>query len=546
MAILTNSPVSGNYGNVVIGTTSSITFVLVSSSPGGVIVTAINLTGGSQWAIAGVPALPATVAPSISISFTVTVTPTVAGTITAQVLVEYKYLIAGKFLVSASILINLGATGIGTTSLVGVFNPALLGFPPTQVNLTGFLTTLLKNVGTSPFNVLSATFASCIAPPIFDGTGIDDLTSLGVYTGAANSGEQAYTIVVGGAGGIGLATVAAGGFGYANGDQGTISTGSGTAKYQVTSNIAGVVNGIEIIVPGSTYNTASGVTTTATTGSGSGLTLNITQQADTFAWQLNGSALSVQIPITTSPQNLSQGIQIQFADYTGHDLSDEWIVTVTPSEGTEYELLVPPTFPFTLAPGATQPFDVEFDPTTVGYLLDTLYAVTDAGDVACALEGVCLLIIPVAVCLNNELQVVVGGYGANGSAPAPLATEADNYNSDQVGLLIFNGALWESPGMEKTIFRLGFYYENFGVATLTGTLNVFRPQQGADYIDSVPFSITFGTALADESTRYQEVDVVATGEIITMSMARANSAGPVSIIGIIPYFEQRGEKVRES
>ena len=77
------------------------------------------------------------------------------------------------------------------------------------------------------------------------------------------------------AGAIRTQTIASGGTGYAVGDTGTIA--SGGAVYKVFSVSRGVVTAITFSVPyGSGYTISSGVTTTATTGSGTGLTLNIT------------------------------------------------------------------------------------------------------------------------------------------------------------------------------------------------------------------------------------------------------------------------------
>lgn len=71
--------------------------------------------------------------------------------------------------------------------------------------------------------------------------------------------------------------VTAGGAGYAIGDQGTILTGSATAKYQVTDVAAGVVTKLAILGAnrGASYGAGAGVATAATTGVGAGLTVDI-------------------------------------------------------------------------------------------------------------------------------------------------------------------------------------------------------------------------------------------------------------------------------
>lgn len=217
--------------------------------------------------------------------------------------------------------------------------------------------------------------------------------------------------------------------------------------------------------------------------------------------------------------------------------------------GAHFVLAAFPTLPFAVAVGASVALVAQFQPTTVGLQTDILTATTDiAGSITLSETGLASLVVPVAIASAGIRNLVIGGYDVNGVTgdPAPLQVDPISYDSDQVGVIVFNGALWEGLGQEKTLLRLGFYYENFGVVTLTGALQVYRPQGGVDNSDIVTFSITFGTVSAAKTTRYAEVDVVATGEIISLSMNRASTAGPVSIIAIVPYFEPRGEKVRES
>lgn len=69
----------------------------------------------------------------------------------------------------------------------------------------------------------------------------------------------------------------AGGAGYAIGDAGTIGgAGANSAHYQITNVAAGVVTGIIISSGGAGNAVAAGVATTATSGGGAGLTLNLT------------------------------------------------------------------------------------------------------------------------------------------------------------------------------------------------------------------------------------------------------------------------------
>lgn len=84
-------------------------------------------------------------------------------------------------------------------------------------------------------------------------------------------------------------SVNAGGTGYAPGDTGTI--GAGAATYSVTTAPAGVVTAVSLTAGGTGYSVATGVSTTATSGGGSGLKLNILTQSG----QLTGSATTIGV-----------------------------------------------------------------------------------------------------------------------------------------------------------------------------------------------------------------------------------------------------------
>src|SRR5262245_27056516 len=80
---------------------------------------------------------------------------------------------------------------------------------------------------------------------------------------------------VNGAGGILTAGITAGGTGYAVGDVISIG-GAGTGgKVQVVTAASGVITAFTVVASGTSYVVASGVATTALTGSGTGFTINI-------------------------------------------------------------------------------------------------------------------------------------------------------------------------------------------------------------------------------------------------------------------------------
>lgn len=293
----------------------------------------------------------------------------------------------------------------------------------------------------------------------------------------------------------------------------------------------------------------AGVSTTTVTvdwtniyGAGTPLTDDVTATA-----VLLGTVIWDPASLTFSTLEVNKTSQLT-VDLKNSGALDANITALTFADGTQFSLVSPPALPFPLVAGASQTLTIQFNPTFVGDLTDTLTSTDDLGDnPVLAIQGLCLPLLPIAICVNNDTELIVGGYDSTGLAgkPAPLVSSPDNYNADQAGLIVFNGPIWQGLGVEKTLMRLGFYYENLGVATLSGTISCFRPQQGADAIDSKSFSISFGTVAADKSDRYVEVDAIASGEILVLTLTRAVSSGPVSLTLITPYFEARGEKVKD-
>lgn len=105
---------------------------------------------------------------------------------------------------------------------------------------------------------------------------------------------------------ITTATVDSGGTGYAVGDTGVVGS-QASATYIVTAESGGVVSAIKMTYGGGGYSTGSGISTTASTGNGSGLTLNITAVAsgDQFfqqrvRWSANGEPAQFDPTINTS------------------------------------------------------------------------------------------------------------------------------------------------------------------------------------------------------------------------------------------------------
>lgn len=215
--------------------------------------------------------------------------------------------------------------------------------------------------------------------------------------------------------------------------------------------------------------------------------------------------------------------------------------------GAPYGLTGLPGFNLVLNPGDTTNFNVTFTPTSVGIFNDTVrIATTTIGNVDTAVQGSGVPIIPVAV-IGQNIRKLVTSFVDNLGNVLHKFIDSSNFNNTLLGgTLIFNGTLWDVPGYEKALRRLQVFYENYGVATLTLTTSVFRPSVSPDNFDQQVQSINIGTNAADLSERSAFFDVQTSGEIIIIQLSRAANGGPVSLIGFLPEFEEKGEKVENT
>ena len=118
-----------------------------------------------------------------------------------------------------------------------------------------------------------------------DGYGTPTQTILNAATAAilfdpiTGAGRKPLGVLLGPSTGVGNTQIDAapgsGGTGYAVNDTGTVDGGTTLAIYKITSVIAGVVTGFQITFVGSGYGITSNVSTSATTGAGAGLAIDI-------------------------------------------------------------------------------------------------------------------------------------------------------------------------------------------------------------------------------------------------------------------------------
>lgn len=217
--------------------------------------------------------------------------------------------------------------------------------------------------------------------------------------------------------------------------------------------------------------------------------------------------------------------------------------------GVNFSLNGVPALPHTLTnPGDSLSFNVRFTPLSGGSLTDTLNITTTANSPAVPVSGNGVQITPVSILTQNNRQVLWSFVDGVGNV---LHKQLDASNSlglltspgALAGTLILNGTIWNSIGLEKALRRIRVYYENVGVGALTCTVSTWRPSLGADTFDSATQSINLGSVAADLSERVGFFDIQLAGEIIVVSFTRPASGGPLSLIGFLPEFEDKGERV---
>ncbi len=169
-----------------------------------------------------------------------------------------------------------------------------------------------------------------ILSTVFNNSGLNDLSASAVYTG---TGDSVYTVTINGVHGILGSTLNNGGAGFAVNDLFTVD--GGTAGYLATGKVltvnAGVVLTYSILTYGSGYAAAAAINTTPTSGSGTGLKININSlQVDSFKWKKdNGTEVTALIPYVGGIYTMSFGVKIAFGAQTGHTLESQWVISNT-------------------------------------------------------------------------------------------------------------------------------------------------------------------------------------------------------------------------
>lgn len=289
-------------------------------------------------------------------------------------------------------------------------------------------------------------------------------------------------------------------------------------------------------------------------------TLSITTDASVdnapFSGAITGSGITTGVSVTPSPVSFpdtvithpSAAIVVTIKNIQG--AGNVTVNTIAMAAGTQFAISgIAPALPATIGPGATVTFNLTFTPLLLGTLNDTINITTTVNNPAVPAQGKGVQITPIAILNSSTRSLILSFLNTITALVQTFQLDSTNLNglltgnSPLVGTLLLNGPLWAQPGQEKALRRIWIAYENIGVASLTATVSVLRPQQGPNFFDVKTQTISIGTALADLTERTAFFDIQIAGEIIFLTLTRPASSGPISLIGFFPEFEAKGEKV---
>lgn len=204
----------------------------------------------------------------------------------------------------------------------------------------------------------------------------------------------------------------------------------------------------------------------------------------------------------------------------------------------------PQAFPFTVTAGNFVTVSVVCGYAILGVITSTLVITAQGGaTLSVPLTSDATLFFLGTGVLQNTLRAIILGF----SQPINKQLNQGNSNSELANTLVFNGSLWDRPGNEKQLERIEVFYENVGVCTgLTATVQSWRSALTPPAYDTATQTITLGDASADGKELSAFFDLTMTGELIILTITRSANSGPLSLIGFIPHFVEKGEKVEST
>lgn len=275
---------------------------------------------------------------------------------------------------------------------------------------------------------------------------------------------------------------------------------------------------------GSFSNAPISCTATGTGIAATALTLGMDPASVAFGTQKTGTSSGTQNVTVT---NTSSGNNVQ-------------VNTVVLATGTQFALSGLPALPITLTPGQSFTFQVTFSPLVAGILQDTINVTSTAAmQPSTALSGQGVLLTPYASISNTQRACLVccgsdGGPAIFQFSPSVLTCESQ--------ASLGKAHDFNNPGMEKTLKRLFFRYENLGVAKLTGSVSTTRSAPSSDISNSPQI----GTAGADGLLYDGYFDFEISGDVVTFTLVSptpANGGGPISLTQLIFDVFDRGEYI---
>jgi len=219
-------------------------------------------------------------------------------------------------------------------------------------------------------------------------------------------------------------------------------------------------------------------------------------------------------------------------------------VTITGIVVAGIPFACPDVPPITINDGTSHNFTARAHYTTVGIFSGSITFQNALADVVVALYVTVEFLFSVNPLLNTSRAILMGF--VNAGIGMPKKFDGTDFDGELNNVLIFNGTLWDNPGNEKVLRRLQVFYENVGVCTgLKLDVKSWRPTltPPPGQFDTVTRTITIGNANADSEEMSAFFDVELAGELIVAQLTRLADTGSVSILGFIPHFEDKGEKV---
>ena len=571
--VLSASPASLSFGNVAVGASTNLTGRLTNT--GG---TAVNISqesvSGSGFAISGL-AVPMTLAPSQSASFSATFSPAAAGSASANLQVVSD---------ASNSPVTISFSGVGLAAGALSPNPTSLSFGSVQIGNSKSLSGTLTNTGGSSLAISGASLAgsgfslSGLSTPQTLSAG--QSTSFTVTFDPASAGGASGSLTVSSNGSNPTVTIGFSGVGLTPGDLvpnpssvsfGNVQVGSTSSQSVTLTNSGG-----------------TSVTISSASASGAGfsvgglslpLTLNSGQSASfTVAFApANAGAISGNVTITSSGSNPSLTIPVSGSGTTQGSLtpnpsslsfgnvtvgsSSSQSVTLTNSGGSSVTISAASatgtgfsvggvSLPVTLNAGQTTSFTVKFAPGAAGSVSGNVTITSNGSNpnLALAVSGTgvtagsltpnpsTLSFANVTVGSTSSQTVTLTNSGGTSVTISAATVTAAGFSISGLSL-----PMTLSSG-QSTSFTVAFAPStaggasgNVGVSSNGSNPNLSIPVSGTGVAQGTlganPASLSFGSVQVGNSTNLSETLTNSGGSAITITAANLSSAA-YSISGL--------------